>query len=66
MSEPRFLPHPEAERYDMVTVETIERLKESELSGDEWRFSHVASFWHRGYLMGEVYGGSVRSALMPL
>ena len=36
MTDWRFLPHPDAERFDAVTIDTVERWKESELSGDEW------------------------------
>lgn len=44
----RFVPHPDAERFDKVVVEVVERWKESELSGDEWRFAHVATFYRHG------------------
>lgn len=58
-----FIPHPDAERFDAVTVETVERWKESELSGDEWRFSYVATFWSHGQAITRVGGGSVEEAL---
>lgn len=40
--------HPDDERFDNVTIETVERWKESELSGDEWRFSYVVKVWRKG------------------
>ena len=33
--------HPKAQRFDRVEARVVERWKESELSGDEWRFSFV-------------------------
>jgi hypothetical protein len=60
----RFIPHPDAERFDAVTVETIERWKDSELSGDEWRFSYVVKFWRNGVVAASCNGGSVEDALL--
>lgn len=40
--------HPDDERYDRVTIEVVERWKDSELSGDEWRFSYVVTGWRKG------------------
>jgi len=34
--------HPDDERYDQINIYIVPRWKESELSGDEWRFSYVA------------------------
>lgn len=42
--------HPDDERYDTITIETIPRWKESELSGDEYRFSYLI----KGIRKGEV------------
>ncbi len=39
--------HPDDERFDRVTIECEERWKESELSGDEWRFSYVVKLWRK-------------------
>ncbi len=36
------------EWYDAVTIYCVERWKESELSGDEWRFAYVADFMRKG------------------
>ena len=63
-NERRFLAHPDAERFDTVTFETIERWKESELSGDEWRFSHVAKFYSHGRLVAEMNHGSIQRLLL--
>jgi len=59
----RFLPHPDAERFDSVTVETVPRWKESELSGDEWRFSYVITFWRHGKAAAKCSAASVQEAL---
>lgn len=40
--------HPEDERFDEVHIYVVERWKESELSGDEWRFSYVADVKRKG------------------
>ena len=40
--------HEDDEWYDEVHVTVRERWKESELSGDEWRFSYVAEFKRKG------------------
>lgn len=40
--------HEDDEWFDNVTVQCVERWKESELSGDEWRFSYVVTFWRKG------------------
>lgn len=59
-----FLPHPDAERFDAVTVETLPRWKESELSGDEWRFSYRARFYSHGIEVAAIRGGSVEDCLL--
>ena len=64
MSGHHFIPHPDAERFDAVTLETIERWKESELSGDEWRFSYVARFWQHGEVVAESSGRSIADVLL--
>lgn len=65
MSErnPAMVAHKKAERFDRVTVDLIERWKESELSGDEWRFSYRAQFWHKGEVVASVGGASIMDAL---
>ena len=45
---PTHVDHPDDERYDNVTIEIHERWKDSELSGDEWRFSYVVTAWRKG------------------
>lgn len=49
--------HPEQERFDSVTIEKVERWKESHLSGDEWRFTTIARFFVKGV---EVYSRPFR------
>jgi len=40
--------HPDDTRFDEIHIRTVERWKESELSGDEWRFSYVAEIKRKG------------------
>ena len=40
--------HPEDERFDEIHIRCVERWKESELSGDEWRFSYIAEVKRKG------------------
>ncbi|HPT61493.1 MAG TPA: hypothetical protein PLN81_07870 [Bacillota bacterium] len=59
-----FIPLNKAERFDRVDVRTVERWKESELSGDEWRYSYVATLYQHGYAAAEVFGQSVKDVLL--
>ena len=43
--------HPEDERYDDIHIYVVPRWKESEISGDEWRFSYVAEFRRKGEIV---------------
>jgi hypothetical protein len=44
--------HPDDESFfDTLTIECVERWKESELSGDEWRFSFVVTLWRKGMMV---------------
>lgn len=43
--------HPEDERYDEINIRIVERWKESEYSGDEWRFSYVADIKRKGEII---------------
>lgn len=43
--------HPEDERFDEIHIYTKERWKESELSGDEWRFSYIAEVKRKGEIV---------------
>lgn len=45
---PSYDRHEDDEFFDHVEINCIERWKESELSGDEWRFSYEVSFWRKG------------------
>lgn len=40
--------HPDDERFDAIDIHVVERWKESELSGDEWRFSYIAEVRRKG------------------
>jgi hypothetical protein len=52
--------HNDDEIFDHVELTSIERWKESELSGDEWRFTYQAQFYSHGVLMTTKNGGSVK------
>lgn len=41
--------HHDDEYIDRITIDLVERWKESELSGDEWRFSTVLRFFRKGH-----------------
>lgn len=42
---------PDAQAFDAITIETMPRWKESELSGDEWRISALVKFWRKGQMV---------------
>lgn len=43
--------HPDDERFDEIHIYVVERWKESELSGDEWRFSYSAEIKRKGEII---------------
>ena len=42
---------PDAQAFDEIRIRTVPRLKESELSGDEWRISSLVEFIRKGKVM---------------
>jgi len=60
----RYMPHKDGERFDRIEVNVVERWKESELSGDEWRFSYVVTFYLHGQKLGTLNGRSVEDCLL--
>lgn len=66
VSSPTHVAHPEDERYDKITIEVQERWKESELSGDEWRFSYVIQAWRKGEVIVERGFSKLEWALQAL
>lgn len=48
LDKPIHVDHPDDERFDAIDIHVVERWKESELSGDEWRFSYVAEVKRKG------------------
>ena len=56
--------HPNAQRFDRVEARVVERWKESELSGDEWRFSFVVDLYSHGVLVESIWASSIQSALI--
>lgn len=51
-----YKPHEDDSRYDYIELKSVERWKESELSGDEWRFSFVALFYKKGFVLKRLGG----------
>lgn len=43
--------HPDDERFDEIHISIVERWKDSELSGDEWRFSYLAEVKRKGEIV---------------
>jgi hypothetical protein len=54
MTQMIHIDHPDDERFDDIHIRCVERWKESELSGDEWRFSYVAEIKRKGELIVTV------------
>ena len=59
----KFLRHPHDEFFDRCEAVMVERWKESELSGDEWRFSQQVRCYSHGVLVATVSGHSLRQAM---
>lgn len=57
---------PDDEKYDKVTIEIVPRWKESELSGDEYRFSYVVKAWRKGEVLVTRSWSRLEWALMGL
>jgi len=51
---------------DEIRITTAPRWKESELSGDEWRFSYAATLYRKGVAVGTCFGGSMSQILARL
>lgn len=58
--------HPDDEKYDKIAVEIQPRWKESELSGDEYRFSYVVQGWRKGEVLVTYSRSRLEWALMAL
>ncbi len=59
----RYLRHPDDELFDRFDASMVERWKESELSGDEWRFTKQVRCYSHGILVVIVRGLTLREAL---
>lgn len=55
--------HRACEGIDQITIECVERWKESELSGDEWRFSYVVRGYFKGALVLEYSRSRLQEAV---
>ena len=58
--------HPDDTQFDEIHIKTVERWKESELSGDEWRFSYVADIKRKGETIITISTGRWDWLLMGL
>lgn len=47
----RSVRHPDYQMVDEIRISLKERWKESELSGDEWRFSYITEYMHKGLVL---------------
>lgn len=63
---PTFKMHDDDSRYDGVELKTVERWKESKLSGDEWRFSFVALLSRKGYVLRRVGGQNMMALIQAV
>ena len=62
----RHVDHPDDERFDSVTIDCVERWKESDLSGDEWRFEYRVRFYRKGHVIIERSFSRMHQALAYL
>lgn len=53
---------PDAQAFDEIRIKTVPRLKESGLSGDEWRISAVTEFWRKGKLVHSTSTRDIETA----
>jgi hypothetical protein len=59
--------HPDFQLYDEVRIRLVERWKDGELSGSEWRFSTRIEFLYKGLVIHETgYGGDMHWAIMGM
>lgn len=58
--------HPDEDAYDRIELEVVERWKESELSGDEWRFSWRVRLFHKGQVIRSTSFHRLNDALLHL
>lgn len=66
MTDFMHIDHPEDERYDEINIKVVERWKESELSGDEWRFTYVAEIKRKGEIVITVTASKLNWLLQSL
>lgn len=61
----RVVRHPSFQLIDEVRIRLRERWKESEISGDEWRFSTLVECLHKGHVLkSRGFGGKMEWALL--
>jgi len=63
---PSYVRHEDDEWIDEVRIVTAPRWKESELSGDEWRFSSRIELYRKGVLLARSGSGRMRHAVAML
>ena len=49
--------HPRDKFIDYGSIELVERFKESEISGDEWRFNYVTRLHRKGLVVAKALSG---------
>jgi hypothetical protein len=59
-------PHHEEVTFDRIEVRQLDRWKESELSGDEYRYSIHLEFWQKGRLVHESRWCDIESVMLNL
>lgn len=65
-ARPSFVRHEDDEWIDEVRIVTVPRWKESELSGDEWRFSTRIEVFRKGQLLARSGAGRMKDAVSML
>lgn len=65
-TRPSLVRHHDDEWIDEVRIVTVPRWKESELSGDEWRFSTGIELYRKGHLLARSGAGQMKAAVALL
>jgi hypothetical protein len=63
---PYYQRHHDDEIIDKIEIEIVPRLKESGLSGDEWRVSAITKLYRKGHLLADHAYSSLESAVAHL
>ena len=63
---PIHVDHPKDERFDDIHIYIVPRWKESDLSGDEWRFNYVAEIKRKGETIIRISASNLSWLLQSL